>query len=58
MCGDLRKCAAELETTANVASKEKKDYKDEAIMKSLKEKFEALQKAVKNFHDYLEKVGV
>ena len=58
MCGDLRKCAADLETTANTASKENKDHKDAEIIGSLKEKFEAMQKAVKEFHEYLEKVGV
>ena len=58
MCGDLRKCAAELETLANTSSKENKDHKDEEIIGSLKEKFEAMQNAVKDFHEYLDKVGV
>lgn len=58
MCGELRKCSTELETASNTASKENKDHKDEEIMKSLKEKFEALEKAVKNYHEYLEKVDV
>ncbi|CAJ1933376.1 unnamed protein product [Cylindrotheca closterium] len=58
MCGQLRKGAADLETLANTSSKEDKDYKDEELMKSLKEKFEALEEAVKNYHEYLEKVDV
>lgn len=58
MCEDLRKCAMELETAANSASKENKDPKDDAVMKGLRGKFEALEKAVKNYHEYLEKVNI
>ena len=54
MCAQLRYCAMHLETAASAASSAGVTGEDKEVV----EKFDELKVAVKNYHEYLESVGV
>lgn len=58
MCAQLRQCAMQLETAASSAANDPAGQNNPQVLKDVQAKYEELKVAVKNYHEYLESVGI
>lgn len=58
MCAQLRHCAMNLETAASTASSDPGAQTNPALLQTVQARYEELKVAVKNYHEYLQQVGV
>lgn len=58
MCAELRQKAMQLETAASSAANESDGEDKPDGLKDVQEKYGELKVAVKNYHEYLEQVGI